>query len=90
MGERVGILATFSFSGFGSSGTRGWKEVFCFLGCSEGGSSLSTYTGRILVFFSFWEQRDEWLKGGVLCFRVTFVLSFARLLEAVLSFLIFG
>ena len=39
---------------------------------------------RILVFFSFWEQRDEWLKGGVLCFRVTFVLSFARLLEAVI------
>ena len=85
-----GYLPPFPFQGLGAAGPEVGRRISAFWVVREAVFSLSTCTGQDTCFFAFWEQRDEWLKGGVLCFRVTFVLSFARLLEAVLSSLIFG
>ena len=84
-----GYLPPFPFQGLGAAGPEVGRRFSAFWVVGKAVFLCLHARVRILVFFSFWEQRDEWLKGGVLCFRVTFVLSFARLLEAVLFSLIF-
>ena len=85
-----GYLPPFPFQGLGAVGPEVGRRFSAFWVVRKAVFLCLHALVRILVFFAFWEQRDEWMKGGVLCFRVTFVLSFARLLEAVLFSLIFG
>ena len=80
-----GYLPPFPFQGLGAVGPEVGRRFSAFWVVRK-----AVFLCLHALVFSFWEQRDEWVKGGVLCFRVTFLLSFARLLEAVLSFLIFG